>query len=114
MTKPQESPVPIFNVTEGFFTEPVLDRYWVVASNPRRNSGGFFECFNNHRAYWKLRQLDSRTVEGTDTALFNRMVEQYGIDSDTVRVEVLGQFPAQGNQAVHLQHPCLRSTGQRP
>lgn len=91
-------PVPIFNVTEGFFTEPVLDRYWVVASNPRRNSGGFFECFNNHRAYWKLRQLDSRTVEGTDTALFNRMVEQYGIDSDTVRVEVLGQFPAQGNR----------------
>jgi len=26
------------------------------------------------------------------------MVEQYGIDSDTVRVEVLGQFPAQGNR----------------
>jgi hypothetical protein len=26
------------------------------------------------------------------------MVEQYGIDSDTVRVEVLGQFPAQGNK----------------
>ncbi len=91
-------PVPIFNVTEGFFTEPVLDRYWVVASNPRRNSGGFYECFHNHQAYWKLRQLDSRTVEGTDTALFHRMVEQYGVDSDTVRVEVLGQFPAQGNR----------------
>jgi hypothetical protein len=91
-------PVPIFNVTEGFFTEPVLDRYWVVASNPRRNSGGFYECFHNHQAYWKLRQLDSRTVEGTDTALFDRMVEQYGVDSDTVRVEVLGQFPAQGNR----------------
>lgn len=91
-------PQPIFDVTEGFFTEPVLDRYWVVTSNPRRNSGGFYDCFHTHKKFWKLRQLDSRTVEGTDQSLFARMIEQYGIDSDTVRVEVLGQFPAQGNR----------------
>lgn len=91
-------PVPIFNVSEGFFTEPTLDRYWLVASNPRRNSGGFYDCFHQYAKYWRLRQLDSRTVEGTDAALFARMIEQYGIDSDTVKVEILGQFPAQGNR----------------
>jgi hypothetical protein len=91
-------PPSIFNVTEGFFTEPVLDRFWLVFSNPRRNSGGFYDCFHDHKKYWKLRQIDSRTVEGTDTGLFNRLIEQHGADSDTVRVEVLGQFPKQGNR----------------
>lgn len=88
----------IWKVTEGFFTEPELHRYWHVFSNGRRPSGAFFECFHKNRAYWKLRQIDSRTVEGTDSALFERMIGQYGIDSDTVRVEVLGQFPRQGDR----------------
>ena len=106
-------PVPIFNVTEGFFTEPVLDRYWHVASNPRRNSGGFFECFNNHKKYWTRRQIDSRTVEGTDTALFERMIEQFGIDSDTARVEILGQFPKQGNRQF-ISNSLVYAAQQRP
>lgn len=91
-------PVPIFSVSEGFFTEPILDRYWFVFSNPRRNSGGFYDCFHEHKAYWKLRQIDSRTVEGTDPALFARIIQQYGVESDTVKVEVLGQFPSQGTR----------------
>jgi hypothetical protein len=91
-------PSPIFKVTEGFFTEPTLYRFWDIFSNPRRNSGAFFDCFNNDAAFWKTRQVDSRTVEDTDQALFDRMIAQYGIDSDTVRVEILGKFPAQGNK----------------
>jgi hypothetical protein len=91
-------PNKIFAVTEGFFTEPVLDRYWHVFSNPRRNSGGFFDCFHTGKEFWRRRQLDSRTVEGVDLRQFEKMIAQYGIDSDTVRVEVLGQFPKQGNR----------------
>ena len=91
-------PTPIFSVSEGFFTEPVVDRYWCIFSNPRRNSGGFYDCFNEHKAYWRLKQIDSRTVEGTDQALFERMIRQYGADSDVVKVEVLGQFPTQGTR----------------
>lgn len=91
-------PKPIWNVSEGFFTEPTLNRFWDVASNGRRNSGAFFDCFNDDKKYWRTRQIDSRTVEGTDKALFERMIEQHGIDSDTVRVEVLGQFPKQGSR----------------
>ena len=91
-------PNTIFTVSEGFFTEPVLNRFWTVFSNPRRNSGGFFDCFNQHKKYWHLRHIDSRTVEGTDTALFTRLIEQYGIESDTVKIEVLGQFPTQGTR----------------
>ncbi|MEQ1845429.1 MAG: terminase, partial [Nitrospira sp.] len=91
-------PVPIFSVSEGFFTEPTLNRFWSVYSNPRRNSGGFYDCFNEHKAYWRLRQVDSRTVEGTDLQIFERIIKQYGIESDTVKVEVLGQFPSQGTR----------------
>lgn len=91
-------PNSIFNVTEGFFTEPVLDRYWCVFSNPRRNSGGFYDCFHTNQKFWRLRQLDSRMVEGIDVRRFERMIEQHGIDNDVVRVEILGQFPKQGNR----------------
>jgi hypothetical protein len=88
-------PKSIWTVTEGFFTEPTLNRFWDVFSNPRRNSGAFFEVFHDEktRARWRRRQIDSRTVEGTDRALFNSLIEQHGVDSDEVRVEVLGQFP---------------------
>lgn len=91
-------PTPIWKVSEGFFTEPVLNRFWDAYSNPRRNSGAFFDCFHDAKEFWKTRMLDSRTVEGIDLGLFERMIQQYGIDSDTVRVEILGQFPKQGNR----------------
>lgn len=99
-------PMPIWNVTEGFFTEPTLWRFWDVFSNPRRTSGAFFDCFNDEAMAkrWRHRQIDSRTVEGTDLALFESMIAQHGVDSDTVRVEVLGRFPAQGmNQFISSQ-----------
>lgn len=89
-------PAPIWSVSEGFFTEPMPDRYWLAFSNPRRNSGAFFECFNKNRNFWKTRNIDSRTVEGTDPGTFDRIIAQYGLDSDEARIEVLGQFPNQG------------------
>lgn len=91
-------PKPIWTVTEGFFTEPILHRYWLVFSNGRKNTGSFFECFHAHRAYWRRRHLDSRKVEGTDKTLLNNIVQKYGEDSDEARVEVKGEFPRQGDR----------------
>lgn len=91
-------PQSIFNAVAGCFTAPTLYRFWNVYSNPRRNSGGFYDCFHNPetRKLWRLRQIDSRTVEGLDQEVFEAMIRQHGIDDDVVRVEVLGQFPEQG------------------
>lgn len=89
-------PRPIWTVSEGFFTEPIPDRYWFVFSNPRRNSGPFFECFHKDRNFWRCRNIDSRTVEGTDIGTFNKIIAQYGDDSDEARVEVKGEFPNKG------------------
>lgn len=91
-------PKPIWTVTQGFFTDPVLHRYWFVFSNGRRNTGPFFECFHANRLLWKRRNLDSRTVEGTDTNALEQIIREHGDDSDEARVEVKGEFPRQGDK----------------
>lgn len=91
-------PKPIWTVTEGFFTDPTLNRFWFCFSNCRRNTGSFFECFHKNRKFWRRRNLDSRNVEGTDLVKLNQIVEQHGEDSDETRVEVKGEFPRQGDK----------------
>jgi hypothetical protein len=86
----------IWSVAAGFFTENILDRYWFAFSNPRRNNGYFFECFNGKRAFWDTQIIDARQVEGTDKAIYNQIIEEYGEDSMQARVEVYGEFPAAG------------------
>jgi len=89
---------PIWRVTEGFFTEPVVDRYWFAFSNPRRTTGAFFECFHKMRDYWRTRQIDGRNVEGTDKSVYDRIVAKYGPDSNEAYVEVYGRFPNTGDK----------------
>jgi phage terminase large subunit len=52
------------------------------------------------RASGKTLQIDSRTVEGTDQQLFQKMIEQYGEDSTVSRVEVMGEFPSSEDDTV--------------
>lgn len=88
----------IWTISEGFFTEPVLHRYWLAFGNPRRNSGAFFQCFHRDRNQWSTHTIDARTVEGTDPAQYQAMIDKYGEDSDQVRVEVKGEFPRRGDR----------------
>lgn len=91
-------PKPIWTVTQGFFTEPILHRYHFAFSNPRRNTGPFFECFHKNRKFWRHQCIDSRTVEGTDKNELGQIIEEHGEDSDEARVEVKGEFPRQGDK----------------
>jgi len=86
----------IWSVASGFLTENILDRYWLAFSNPRRNNGYFFECFHAKRDFWSGRQIDSRTVEGTDKGIYEQIIAEYGEDSIQARVEVYGEFPSEG------------------
>ena len=89
-------PDPIWSVAAGFFTENILDRYWFAFSNPRRNSGYFFESFHAKREFWKSKQVDAREVEGTDKQVYEQIIAEYGEDSTQARVEVYGEFPSAG------------------
>jgi hypothetical protein len=93
-------PAPIYSVSEGFFSEPTANRYWFTFSNPRRNSGPFYDSFHSKKNFWQNLQIDSRTVEGTDKSLFEKMIEQYGEDSTVSRVEVMGEFPQSDDDTV--------------
>jgi hypothetical protein len=89
-------PDAIWSVGAGFFTENILDRYWFAFSNPRRNTGYFFECFNSKRNFWRTRNIDARTVEGTDKQVYEQIIAEYGEDSSQARIEVYGEFPSAG------------------
>ena len=87
----------IWAVTSGFFTENTPNRFWMAFSNPRRNTGYFYEAFNSKRDFWKTKVVDARTVEGTDKAVYNQIIDEYGPDSAQAHVEVYGQFPDEGD-----------------
>jgi hypothetical protein len=91
-------PTPIWGVANGYFTEPTPNRFWFAFSQGRRNTGYFFECFNAKRDIWDTDQIDARTVEGTDPALYQEIIDEYGEDSDEARVEVYGEFPKSGDE----------------
>jgi hypothetical protein len=62
-------------------------------SNPRRNSGYFYETFHGKRDFWNNKIVDARTVEGTDKNVYQSIIDEYGSDSSQAHVEVYGQFP---------------------
>lgn len=89
-------PRAIWTVQQGVFTEKIIDRFWLAFSNPRRNSGAFFECFHADRNNWRRRQIDARTVEGLAQDSYQAIIDLHGADSDEARVEVYGEFPNAG------------------
>lgn len=89
-------PDKIYEVREGGLTdgEPMTFDF----GNPTRNSGAFYDNATGIRKkHYIIRHIDSRSVRITNPELHKRWIEDYGIDSDFVKVRVLGQFPSTGN-----------------
>jgi hypothetical protein len=84
----------VWEVAEGAMTDEGTVLIWIAFGNPTRNTGRFRECFRRFRAWWVTRQIDSRTVPGTNKAYLQRLVDQYGEDSDVVKYRVRGMFPS--------------------
>ena len=89
-------PQPIWDVAQGYFTDPIVHRYWLAFSNPRRNDGPFFECFHGKRNFWRTKQIDARTVEYVDPKVYEAIIQEHGVDSRQAKVEVYGEFPSTG------------------
>lgn len=87
----------IWETTEGILTDEGTEIIWSVKGNPTRNQGRFRSCFPggrfSHR--WRVREIDSRTVPGTNKVQIQEWLEDYGEDSDFFRVRVKGKFPRQ-------------------
>lgn len=85
----------IWEVSEGGTTDG--EPMWFVFGNPTRNTGRFRECFGRYKHRWNHRQIDSRTVKITNKKRLQEWVDDYGEDSDFVRVRVRGVFPRAGS-----------------
>jgi len=89
----------IWETTEGAMTDHNTERLWLCCGNPTRNTGRFRECFSGgkfqHR--WQTRKIDSRTTRHTNKIQLKQWVDDYGEDSDFVRVRVRGEFPRAGS-----------------
>lgn len=88
----------VWEVAEGALTDENTEIIWLAFGNPTRNTGRFKECFGRYRHRWITKNIDSRTVEGTNKAQIQKWVDDYGEDSDFVKVRVKGMFPSTSNR----------------
>lgn len=104
----------IWEVSEGALTDEGTEIIWLVCGNPTKNTGRFRECFEGgkfaHR--WQTQQVDSRTVQRTNKKQIKQWVDDYGIDSDFVRIRVRGVFPRQG-ESEFISHDIVTGAVER-
>lgn len=86
-------PDKIWEVTEGALTDLNTQILWCVFGNPTRSTGRFHACFHNMRHRWENFRVDSRDSRMANKEQIKKWVEDYGEDSDFVRVRVRGEFP---------------------
>ena len=84
----------IWETAEGALTDADTQIVWCAFGNPTRNTGRFRECFRRFRHRWTTRHIDSRDVKVTNKKQIQKRIDDHGIDSDVVKVRVLGQFPS--------------------
>lgn len=85
----------IWDVSEGAMTTE--GARWFAFGNPTKNTGRFAECWGKFKHRWKTFQVDSREVSITDKKQIQDWIDDYGEDSDFVRVRVRGLFPRAGS-----------------
>ena len=84
-------PDSIWEVSEGAMTDPKAQ--WHVFGNPTKNQGRFKDCWGKFAERWSGRQIDSRSAMMTDKKKIAEWSDDYGEDSDFMRVRVRGVFP---------------------
>ena len=106
----------IHEVTEGALTDTDTEILWFMFGNPTRNKGRFRDAFPGGKfaARWWTLEVDSRTVPGTNKSQIEKWIEDYGLDSDFVRVRVLGKFPRVDAQSFIPLDLALEATRREP
>lgn len=84
-------PDQIFEVAEGAMTDP--DSFWFLFANPTRTTGRFADAFGKFQHRWRRHTVDARAAKSTNKRKIAEMIEDWGEDSDFVRVRVKGEFP---------------------
>jgi len=88
----------IHEAADGCMTDANTQRIWLMCGNPNSPTGRFREAFPGGRfaKRWKSRSVDSRSISFSDKAESQNWIDDYGEDSDFVRIRVRGVFPRAG------------------
>jgi hypothetical protein len=87
-----EVPDPIWTTAYGGLTDG--ESMMFAWGQPVRNTGEFYETqFGKLKARWNHRRVDSRSSRFTNKPLIEQWIKDYGLDSDFVKVRVLGLPP---------------------
>lgn len=90
----------IWEVTEGAASNPTGQVLWLAFGNPTRNTGRFSQCFKRDSidkgGRWINYEIDARTAKFANQEEMQGWINTYGLDSDFVRVRVLGKEPRSG------------------
>lgn len=76
----------------------------LLLSNPTRTSGFFYDVFHKVRDRWCLHQIAASDSTRVDPDFARDIAERYGVDSNTYRIRVLGQFPLSDLDTVIPRH----------
>lgn len=84
-------PESIFTVAEATNTDP--DSFIFTFGNPIKKASYFYQIFSRFRHRWLTMTVDTRKAKAANQKQINDMIEDWGLASDHVRVNVLGEFP---------------------
>lgn len=105
----------IFDNIEGAFTTRGI---LLAFGNPSDPEGRFAEAFGKNAKYWTTLHVDTRDSRKANKELIASWIDQWGLDSDYVRVHVLGLFPLHGGLSFispqHVTSAIARSINFKP
>lgn len=81
----------IYETIEGALT--TVDAKLILCGNPTKNSGIFKRSFFEDREMYWTKKVSCFDAARVADEYSQRLIKQYGMDSDVVRVRVLGEFP---------------------
>lgn len=88
----------IWETAEGALTTP--GAIMVAFGNPSQTTGKFADIWGKLRHRWMRMRVDSRTAKMANQRLIQEWIEDYGDDSDFVRVRVKGLPPKHGAKSL--------------
>lgn len=96
----------ILETAQGGLTDG--EPFFFMFSNPTASDGFFFDSHHSMRHRYIARQIDSRTTKMANKQLIAQWIEDRGLDSDYVKVRVLGEFPLTGERSF-IEGPLIEA-----
>lgn len=103
----------IWETAEGAMTDKDTEIIWAVFGNPTRNTGRFRQCWGNLRHRWRTWQIDTRKSKLVNQEEVKKWIEDLGLDSDWVKVHVLGKFPSASDMQFISNELAENAAGKR-